>query len=137
MEKRAILAAVLMAALLIVYQTFFLTGPSTPPEVPKDQTAQAPKPPAPAPPQAPAPAPAPTPRTPGQPAASAVPAKPVERPPQKTVPVDTPLYHAVISSEGGKLQEWTLHYRGEKPMVIVGELGPRGVTVAPDASAPP
>ena len=38
MEKRAILAAVLMAALLIVYQTFFLPG--TPPP---DPQATAPK----------------------------------------------------------------------------------------------
>jgi YidC/Oxa1 family membrane protein insertase len=133
MEKRAILAAVLMAALLIVYQTFFLPAPSTPPE----QQTHAPQ----APGSGPAPVPAakpmaapPAATTPAAPASQtdgAPPAKPVVRPPQRTVPVDGPLYHAVISSEGGKLQEWTLHYRGEKPMVIVGELGPRGLMVGP------
>jgi YidC/Oxa1 family membrane protein insertase len=38
----------------------------------------------------------------------------------------------VVSSEGGKAQEWTLHYRGEKPMVLLGELGPRGLVIGPD-----
>jgi YidC/Oxa1 family membrane protein insertase len=131
MEKRAILAAVLMAALLIVYQTFFIPAPSAPPP---DQQAQAPKTPAPAPGPSPAPAPpaATAPSAPSVvPPAAAAPARPAERPLQRTVPVESPLYHAVVSSEGGKLQEWTLHYRGEKPMVIVGELGPRGLVVAP------
>ena len=43
----------------------------------------------------------------------------------------TPLYRAVVSSEGGKLQELTLQYRGEKPMVVVGELGPGGLVTGP------
>src|SRR5207253_4914800 len=68
------------------------------------------------------------------PPAAAATAGPTTRPPQRTVPVESPLYHAIVSSEGGKLQEWTLHYRGEKPLVIVGELGPRGLMVTP---APP
>jgi YidC/Oxa1 family membrane protein insertase len=129
MEKRAILAAVLMAALLILYQTFFLPTPSAPPPEPQAQ-----KPPAetPAPPPATAPAPGPTPPTTPAPAAPDSPAaKPGPRPPQRTVPVETPLYRAVVSSEGGKLQEWTLEYRGIKPLVIVGELGPRGLIVGP------
>ena len=130
MEKRAILAAVLMAALLIVYQTFFLPPAPTPAP---DQQAQAPKTPPPA--SAPAPAP-PAPATTSAPQAAATPsAPPGPRPPQRTVPVDSSLYHAAVSSEGGKLQDWTLHYRGEKPMVIVGELGPRGLVVgAPEAA---
>jgi len=130
MEKRAILAAVLMAALLIVYQTFFLP---TPPVTPPDQQASAPKPPAPAPAAPPAsapPAPVSAP-TPGPAPAAGAPASAAQRPPQRTVAADSPLHHAVVSSEGGKLQEWTLHYRGEKPMVIVGELGPRGLVLAP------
>jgi YidC/Oxa1 family membrane protein insertase len=126
MEKRAILAAVLMAALLIVYQTFFLPVPPPP-----EQQAQAPKgpstPPTPvAPPPAPAAPPAP-PSTPPQPAAP--------RPLQRTVPLDTPLYHAVVSSEGGKLLDWTLKYRGQKPLVIVGELGSQGLILAQGKSA--
>jgi YidC/Oxa1 family membrane protein insertase len=50
--------------------------------------------------------------------------------------VESPLYHAVVSSEGGKLQEWTLKYRGEKPMVGVGEFGPTGLIVGTEQRAP-
>ena len=57
------------------------------------------------------------------------------RPPQRLARVTTPLYDAVISSEGGKLQEFTLKYRGEKPMVIVGDLGPAGLMIGPAAGA--
>jgi YidC/Oxa1 family membrane protein insertase len=131
MEKRAILAAVLMAAVLIVYQMFFLpTAPESPPAAQKSgQPSEKPAPPAPerstsqpAVPTAPAPV-GPIPNV------AEVPSAP--RPPQHTASVDTPLYHATVSSEGGKLQDWVLRYRGDKPMVIVGELGPTGLTVAP------
>jgi YidC/Oxa1 family membrane protein insertase len=128
MEKRAILAAVLMAALLIVYQTFFLPVPSpeqhtpAPKEAAKGPGSTGQVPPAPA---APAPAAVPT------PASSALPQTAPARPPQRTVPVESPAYHAVVSSEGGKLLDWTLRYRGQKPMIIVGELGPQGLLVAP------
>jgi YidC/Oxa1 family membrane protein insertase len=120
MEKRAILAAVLMAALLIVYQMFFLP---TPP--PSEKTAPAPEPKTgPSTASAPAaPAPLPVPRT-------------VLRPPERTARVETPLYRAVISSDGGRLTEWTLHYRGEKSLVEAGELGPRGlILVRPGAGS--
>jgi YidC/Oxa1 family membrane protein insertase len=43
--------------------------------------------------------------------------------------VDSPLYRGVVSSEGGKLQEWALRYRGEKPLVVIGEFGPVGLVV--------
>ncbi|MBM4439224.1 MAG: membrane protein insertase YidC [Candidatus Rokubacteria bacterium] len=129
MEKRAILAAVLMAVVLIIYQTFFI--PSAPPPAP-EPAAQAPKGQAPVPGPVAAPAPAP-PAPPPSPAAPSTP--PAPRPPQRTVAVETVPYRAVISSEGGKLQEWTLHYRGAKPMVIVGELGSHGLAVGP-ANAP-
>ena len=121
MEKRAILAAVLMGAVFIVYQTFFL------PEAPI-----APKPPAPAATQPIAPAP-PVPSAPA--AAPAVPgarAPQSPRPLQRLATVETPLYRDVVSSEGGKLQELVLRYRGEKPMVIVGDLGPQGLLLSPD-----
>ena len=49
--------------------------------------------------------------------------------------VEGPLYRAVVSSEGGKLQEMTLHYRGEKPVVLVGETGPTGLMVGPREGA--
>jgi YidC/Oxa1 family membrane protein insertase len=123
MEKRAILAAVLMAAVFIVYQAFFFPEPP-PPQKPPAQTATEPPPAAaPAtPPPAPAPA-APT-RAPQAP-----------RPPQSLATVESPLYHDVVSSEGGKLQELQLRYRGEKPMVMVGDLGPAGLQLAADANA--
>ena len=133
MDKRAILAAVLMAALLIVYQTFFLPSPPAP-EQGARSAKEEPKGPAPTPTPAPVvPAPTPPPVTSSAPA----PTSPGERPLQRTVAVETPLYHAIVSSEGGKLQEWNLKYRGQKPMVIVGELGPQGLLVAPDTSSPP
>jgi YidC/Oxa1 family membrane protein insertase len=137
MEKRAILAAVLMAVVLMVYQMFFL--PAAPPPTPPEQATKAPEePPAKSPSQSetkPSAPQGPLPGLPGPaPAAAATP--PTERPPQRTVAVEAPLYRAVVSSEGGKLQEWTLLYRGEKPMVLVGELGPRGLIVTPSPGPP-
>src|SRR2546426_10280631 len=124
MEKRAILAAVLMAAVFIVYQTFFLpVEPPAPQKAPAQTAAPAPTP-------QPAPAPAPAPLVTPPPRAAQVP-----RPPQRLATVDAPLYRAVVSSEGGKLQELTLKYRGEKPMVMVGDLGPGGLMVSPRAGA--
>lgn len=122
MEHRAILAALLMAAMLIVWHTLFAPAPPEPPSKP---AAEAPgRPAAPAPPTTPPVAPPPAAvASPGAPAAPA--------PPQRTATVETPLYRAVVSSEGGKLQEWTLNYRGLKPMVDVGNLGPAGLLIAP------
>jgi YidC/Oxa1 family membrane protein insertase len=129
MEKRAVLAAILMAGLLIVYQMFFFPTTQSPTEAPGTP------PPATAP--APSKAAAPAPPAPAAANVMPVPAAPAgPRPPQRTVDVDGPLYHGVVSSEGGKLQEWTLKYRGPKPMVIVGELGPTGLTIAPDPAQP-
>lgn len=120
MEKRAILAAILMAGLLLVYQTFFSPAPEPP----------APKPPAgastsegPAQPLAPLPSP-----PAGAPAAPP-PARPAAAIAERLVTVETPLYRASVSSLGGALREWQLNYRGDKPMVVPGVLGPRGVRV--------
>ena len=125
-EKRAILAAVLMAAVFIVYQTFFFPEPQVPQKPPTVSQPATPTAPAPAvTPRAPAVATPPAPRAPETP-----------RPPQRLATVDTPLYRGVVSSEGGKLQELVLHYRGEKPMVIVGDLGPQGLLISPDGSGP-
>jgi YidC/Oxa1 family membrane protein insertase len=123
MEKRAIFAAVLMAAVFIIYQTFFF--PEAPaPQKPPAPTATQPVTPATPTPSAPlAASVAPVTRTPQAP-----------RPPQRLATVETPLYRAVVSSEGGKLQELVLRYRGEKPMVIVGDLGPQGLLVSPDGN---
>ena len=126
MEKRAILAAVLMAALLVIYQTFFFPAGQEPAQKPPAApTAQAPAPAAVPAPPAPAPTAAAVPRPSGAP-----------RPPQRLVPVDAPLYRAVVSSEGGKLQEHVLKYRGEKPMVMVGDLGPAGLLLGADPLSP-
>ena len=127
MEKRALLAALLMAALLVIYQMFFFPASQEPPT----QKPLAPPPPVA---QAPAPPPAVPPVAFRPPAAASTPEAP--RPPQRLATVDAPFYRAVVSSEGGKLQELVLRYRGEKPMVLVGDLGPGGLIVAPDASQP-
>jgi YidC/Oxa1 family membrane protein insertase len=123
MEKRAFLAVALMAAVLILYQTFLVPPPQEAPPASQPQQAEKAAPP----PAAPAPA-----TKPAEPAPAVIPAAPAEpRPPQRLAKVTAPLYDALISSEGGKLQEFTLKYRGEKPMVIVGELGPAGLTIGP------
>jgi YidC/Oxa1 family membrane protein insertase len=126
MEKRAILAAVLMAAVFIVYQMFFFPETPTPPAKPQPAQTASPPPTAPA---TPAPA-APL-------ASSSAPARATQtaRPPQSLVKVESPLYRAVVSSEGGKLQELVLR-RGEKPMVIIGDLGPAGLQLAPNENGP-
>lgn len=118
-----------MAGLLVVYQAFFFPSQETKPAAEKaPSSAQAPV-------SAPAPAPSPT-----APAASApAPAPPARdraRAPQVTASVDGPLYRGVVSSEGGKLQEWTLKYRGEKPMVAVGEFGFAGLMIGVDQRPP-
>src|SRR5262244_2374150 len=139
---RFILAAVLMALVFVVGQNFLFPTPETPPASKQPPAASKPAERAPAAPsesttdkssssspqkegqnkvQAP-----PTP-TPPQPRG--------ERPPQRLATVITPLYRAVVSSEGGKLQELTLTYRGDKPMVIVGELGPGGLVAGPPGQA--
>jgi YidC/Oxa1 family membrane protein insertase len=112
MEKRAILAAALMAGLLILYQMLFLSPPASPP------------PPAQTPAEAPKAAPQPVVLQPLPPQKELQPAAP-----QRTATVETPLYRAVISSGGGRLQEWVIHYRGEKPMVVFDALGPEGLMV--------
>jgi YidC/Oxa1 family membrane protein insertase len=120
MEKRAILAAVLMAALLIAYQTFFLGQGEPPRKAPTEPQAPAPtaqQPAAPSPPKAVETAP---------PKAEA---STTARPLQRLARVEGPSFVAVVSSEGGKLQEFNLRYRGDKPMVIVGSLGPMGLMI--------
>jgi YidC/Oxa1 family membrane protein insertase len=127
MEKRTLLAAVLMALVLFAYlwvqETFFAPPPRPAGEPPTSAEK--------APPATPAPAPAPA-QPPAPKAAAPVPEKP--RPPQRIASVESPLYRGAVSSEGGKLQEWTLQYRGEKPVVVIGEFGPTGLVVG-EASA--
>src|SRR5262249_34515231 len=117
MEKRAILAAVLMAALLMVYQ-FLFVRPEPQPGGSNGQKSEAPAPPAnKAPTEAPSQAPPP-------------PAKEAPLPPEQTAIVDTPLFRAQVSSTGGELKQWELNFRGQKPMAVPGVLGWRGVEIA-------
>jgi YidC/Oxa1 family membrane protein insertase len=127
MEKRAILAAVLMAVLLVVYQTFFLPSYEAPPD---DRQVERPAPAPQAPAVTEAPRPAAPPPAPAARAATVAEAREVVRPPQRTATVEGPLYRGTVSSAGGKLQEWILQYRGDKPMVKVGEQGPAGLRLA-------
>jgi YidC/Oxa1 family membrane protein insertase len=126
MERRAILAAILMAALLVIYQAFFFPPPpESPPQsaAPESRTQDAGR----AESGSPARVPLPPPPAPAR--------SPATPPPHSTAAVRTPLYRAVVSSEGGKVQEWVLQYRGEKPMVEVGEFGPRGLVAGPAGHA--
>jgi YidC/Oxa1 family membrane protein insertase len=116
MEKRAILAAVLMAAILMLYQMLFVSPP------PIERGTQPPGPTAPG---SPAPsATAPPAVVPAAPAAVGAVAVP-----ERTAVVETPLYRARVSSTGGAVVEWDLKYRGEKPMVLPGVVSSRGVEV--------
>jgi YidC/Oxa1 family membrane protein insertase len=126
-EKRAILAALLMAVVFIVGQYLM---PAPEPPAPQSQSPSTPGAPAPKTAQAPEPAKTAQP-SPVPPVAPVRPQPPGPRPPQRVVIVETPLYRAAISSEGGKLQALTLKYRGEKPMVVLGDLGPAGLVVGP------
>lgn len=122
MEKRAIVAALLMAGLLIVYQTFFAQSPEPPPP-PKAEAPVA----------KPAVSPAPA-KAPPQPV-TALPVA-VAAVPARTARVDGPLYKAQVSSQGGDLSAWELDYRGLKPMIVPGQLGPRGITVERSGQPP-
>ncbi len=118
MEKRAIVAALLMAGLLILYQTFFVHSPEAPPP---PQKAEAPA----ATPSSPS---APSPIAPSQAVAAPAPV-PVAAVPLKTVQITGLLYKAQVSSHGADLSGWELDYRGMKPMIVPGLLGPRGIAV--------
>ena len=133
MEKRVVLAAMLMAGLLMLYQTLFLSPPAETPQPQKTETqAKPPTSSAPSAPPTPGASQAPTPpgsTSPGAavPAASAVTPAPVV--PEHTASVESPLYRAKVISRGGDLQEWELIYRGQKSLVLPGLLGPTGLTV--------
>jgi YidC/Oxa1 family membrane protein insertase len=124
MEQRAFVAVVLMAAVLILYQAFLVPThePTAPTQKPAEQAAKEPS-------RAPATGPvagstaAATPILP-LPAAAADASQP-----QRLTKITTPLYDASVSSEGGKFQDFVLRYRGEKPMVAIGDLGPTGLVV--------
>src|SRR5262245_19703683 len=128
MEKRAIIAAMLMAGLLMVYQ-FLFVRPEPPQSAPQGQKApgadaQGSKPPGPSP-------AAPPSSTSQLPAAREVP-----RPPERTVVIESPLYQAEIGSDGGEIKAWELKYRGAKPLAVRGLAGSGGLEIG-RAGTPP
>jgi YidC/Oxa1 family membrane protein insertase len=120
MERRAILAALLMAGLLMVYQLVFVKPTphqiTTPPQEQKEEQAP------------PANQNQVKPVVPS--AEEAVPPKEAPGVADHEATVETPLYRAVVSSDGGRFETWDLIYRGVKPMVVDGELGPLGLTIS-------
>ena len=130
MEKRVVLAAMLMAGLLMLYQTLFLSPPAETPQPQKTETPvktpTSSAPPTPGAAQAPA---SPGSTSPGAPVPAASAATPAPAVPEHTASVESPLYRAKVISRGGDLQEWELIYRGQKPLVMPGLLGPTGLTV--------
>src|SRR5262245_3841101 len=148
MEKRVVLAIVLMMAVFFTYiwvqESYFTPShqadkrstaqpPATTGQSPSDGPQQTKAPEAPAPPASQLPAPMPDKQAPQK----AFPPAAAPRPAHTTATVETPLYRAVVSSEGGKLQEWTLKYRGDKPMIELGEQGPRGLLLGENGGAEP
>jgi YidC/Oxa1 family membrane protein insertase len=123
-EKRAVLAAVLMFAMLMVYQYVFAPAPDPPPSRP-GETTQASGERALAPTGGQAPAVSPAPPAPAQ-APSPMPAPPV---PQREAVIETPLYRARIGSSGGALREWTVKFHGDKALIHPGVFGPGGIVV--------
>src|ERR1700675_160825 len=127
MEKRAIIAAMLMAGLLMVYQ-FVFVKPEPQHPAPPGQKAEAPV------------SQGSSPSAPSTPvpvsATSPPPAKDAPRPPERTAVVDTPLYQAEVGSNGGEIKAWVLRYRGEKPLVVAGLTGSEGLEVG-RAGTPP
>jgi YidC/Oxa1 family membrane protein insertase len=124
MDKRTTLALLLMAALLMIYPAIFMRSePDTKPAQKKEfpaGTAQAPEP---APPAAAV-------------MAAPLPPKDVAAVPDRTATIDAPLYQAEVTSLGGQLRAWELHYRGAKPMIAPGILVSRGLTVTRTGQAP-
>ncbi|MBI4562966.1 MAG: membrane protein insertase YidC, partial [Candidatus Rokubacteria bacterium] len=111
MEKRAILAAVLIAGLLIFYQALFPPSPPPPPQAEKPKEQE----------------PTRAPEAPALPPPIRAPSPPAQ--PARAVTVETPLYRAQVASEAGRLMEWAIHYRGEKPMIVTDLLGSKGVSI--------
>ncbi len=127
MEKRAILAAVLMAALLMVYQfLFFKPEPNPATDAQKSEAPGSAR-------QAPA-APAVTGGTPTPPPMP--PPREVARPADGIAVVVTPLYRAEFGSNGGEMKSWVLSYRGQKPMAVDGLMGSRGIAIGRPGTPP-
>src|SRR4029077_8865005 len=99
MEKRAILAAVLMAGLLMLYQVLFVKAPDPVPPTAERREA--------------APAAIPVQEsargTKVSTAVAPVPRTEVAAVPDRTAGVESPLYRAIVDSRGGRFDDWALH----------------------------
>ena len=122
MEKRAILAIALSAAILIFYQFFFLPSPPAPPEAPKSEapkeslqgkSVSSPSLPSVVPPPALPP--------PAAPKGVVV--------PSREVWVDTPRFQVSISTPGGRITDWVMRYRGERSLVPKGSPSAFGFSI--------
>lgn len=122
-----------MAVVFVVGQYLMPASEAPPPQTQSPATPSAPVSPA----EQAAKAPAPAPPSPAPAPARAAAKTQRPRPPQRLATIDSPLYRATISSEGGKLQEFTLKYRGQKQMVVLGDLGPTGLVVGPAGHTEP
>src|SRR5262249_61374023 len=107
MEKRAIIAALLMAGLLILYHMLFIHQPEAPSAPPKAEVPGMGKGAAPSLPAPPAPSTA---------AAAPVPCPPPTVP-LKTPPILGPLFRAQVTGRGGGLAGRGLEVRVAKPMI--------------------
>ncbi len=133
MEKRAILAAMLMVAVLLIYQILFIQPPDTKPVASPPQKTESPTP-GPASSSSGPAAPAPAASAPSS--VPPLPAKGVTAVPDHVVLIETPLYRAEIASLGGQVRKWELNYRGQKPLVATGLLASRGLEVVRAGQAP-
>jgi YidC/Oxa1 family membrane protein insertase len=117
-EKRAILAAVLIAGLLLLYQVLFVPAPIEPTRVEAPAATEASRE-----------SKALLPKEPSRPPVE--PPRPIAVPSiaERVTTIETPVYRAAIATRGGTFVEWTLHYRGNKPMVVPGILGSRGLRI--------
>ena len=107
MEKRAILAIALSAAILILYQLFFMPSPPPPAQISK---AEAPKE-----------SPGTTVPLPAPPLPPPVVTK-VDQGQGREVVVETPRFRARLTTAGGRITDWVMKYRGERR--VTSALGP-------------
>ena len=115
MEKRALLAIALSVGILLAWQAFF-APPAVPPPPPSAPERA---------PSAAAPAP-----MPGASAAAGLSARPAAVPSTAiAAEVSSPLYRITFGPDGS-VTAWRLRYRGDKPIIVGGTLGPLAVGLA-------
>lgn len=113
MEKRAVLAIAISAAILILYQMFFVPPPPPRPETPKSSASK---------------------ESPGGKLSDASPPIPPSPPsavvsqgipvPVREVRVDTPRFLASVTTAGGRIVDWVMKYRGQRSVIPKGSPPP-------------